>query len=436
MNQIEEAESGYMGSVEADCYIGSAVRDVEVLRITGSNVTARGRRYGRLWFIKGLREELRESTAMRRRLLKEFDIHSRLHHPSVVRAIGLEEIEGLGLCIVQEWIDGVTLRDALRVGTSSPEKLHGEVRSLSGDERRRIMRELTGAVAYLHSRGVVHRDLKPSNVMIRDIGREVVLIDFGLSDSDDYVEGKQPAGTPGFISPEQEKSGGADPADDVYSLGVMLREICPRYASVARRCTGPLARRPKDAGDLLRALERLDRRPKIAAGMIGLVCALFLTAFAIHRIISLEKTARSSESLVTELTDSLVTVRERFTDSLLTVRGRLDDAEEKLRRESEYEALRQNSLKQGYRLIDSWLSHYDRNKFAGLPPGDIGKYNEILLALLNDMKTVIDDYCTTLGSTDLSADDIRKLQTDLYSYEAVEISNYQKKWMREETGNR
>ena len=219
---IEERESGYLGPDEVECYVGSEMHDVEVLRITGSNVIARGRRYGRVWFIKGLREELRRSTAMRRQLLKEFDIHSRLHHPSIVRAMGLEEIEGLGLCIVQEWIDGITLREALRNET------------LSSHDRRRIVHEVTEAVAYLHSRGVVHRDLKPSNVMIRDIGHEVVLIDFGLSDSDDYVEGKQPAGTPGFISPEQEVSGGADPADDVYSLGVMIREVYPRYTSVAR----------------------------------------------------------------------------------------------------------------------------------------------------------------------------------------------------------
>lgn len=98
---------------------------------------------------------------------------------------------------------------------------------MKSSERRRIIRDLIEAVAYLHSRGVVHRDLKPSNVMIRDVGKEVVVIDFGLADTSDYVELKGGAGAPGFISPEQMKSGGADPADDIYSIGVIMKLLPP-----------------------------------------------------------------------------------------------------------------------------------------------------------------------------------------------------------------
>lgn len=211
MIKSDEQESGYIGMEESGCYIGSAMRDVEILHITATNIIARGRRYGRQWFIKGLREEFRDSTAMRRQLLKEFEIHSRLRHPSVVQVVGLEEIEGVGLCIVQEWVEGTTLREALRKG------------ALNAHDRKQLMYRLTDTVASLHRSGVVHRDLKPSNVMIRNIGREIALIDFGLADTSDYMEWKQPAGTTGFISPEQLQSGGADPADDVYSLGVLMR---------------------------------------------------------------------------------------------------------------------------------------------------------------------------------------------------------------------
>ncbi|MDE6288954.1 MAG: protein kinase, partial [Muribaculaceae bacterium] len=198
----EDRESGYIGLPDENSYVDSEMRDIEVLRVTKTNVIARGRRYGRQWFIKGLREELRDSATMRKQLLKEFEIHSRLRHPAVVQAVGLENIDGLGLCIIQEWVEGVTLREALRNG------------KINSSEKRRIMRDIVAAVAYLHSRGIVHRDLKPSNVMIRDIGREIVLIDFGLADTADYVEIKAPAGTPGFISPEQLDYGGTSPSDD------------------------------------------------------------------------------------------------------------------------------------------------------------------------------------------------------------------------------
>lgn len=190
MLQSEDTESGYLESGESESYVGSTMSDVEILHVSTTNVLARGRRYGRMWFLKGLREEFRESAGMRRRLIKEFELHSRLRHPAIVQVVGLEEIEGLGLCIVQEWIEGKTLREAL---------INGDLKS--GKERRKVLREVTEVVAYLHGAGVVHRDLKPSNVMIRNIGREIVLIDFGLADSGDYVEMKQPAGTTGYISP-------------------------------------------------------------------------------------------------------------------------------------------------------------------------------------------------------------------------------------------
>ena len=59
------------------------------------------------------------------------------------------------------------------------------------------------ALEYIHGKQTAHRDLKPSNIMITRNGQHVKLIDFGLSDTDDYAVYKQPAGTEGYISPEQ-----------------------------------------------------------------------------------------------------------------------------------------------------------------------------------------------------------------------------------------
>lgn len=115
MNKTEDIESRYVGVPREEGYAGSVMRDVEVIRVSKSNVIARGRRYGRLWFLKGLCEELRDSASMQRQLQKEFEVHSRLRHPSIVQAVGLENVEGLGLCIVQEWVDGVTLHQALQL---------------------------------------------------------------------------------------------------------------------------------------------------------------------------------------------------------------------------------------------------------------------------------------------------------------------------------
>lgn len=46
-------------------------------------------------------------------------------------------------------------------------------------------------------------DLKPENILITHNGQNVKIIDFGLSDTDDYYIHKDPAGTRVYASPEQ-----------------------------------------------------------------------------------------------------------------------------------------------------------------------------------------------------------------------------------------
>ena len=55
--------------------------------------------------------------------------------------------------------------------------------------------------------------------MITHNGNHVKLIDFGLSDTDDFAILKQPAGTPSYISPEQIVSQQADIRNDIFSIG-------------------------------------------------------------------------------------------------------------------------------------------------------------------------------------------------------------------------
>lgn len=418
----EESESGFLEAAEADCYIGSAMRDVEVLHVRGCNIIARGRRYGRQWLIKGLREEYRDSVTMRRQLLKEFEIHSRLRHPNIVQAVALEEIEGLGLCIVQEWVEGPTLHEALRNN------------SLSSSERMRVVRELIQAVDYLHRNGVVHRDIKPSNVILREIGYEVVLIDFGLADSDDYVEIKQPGGTSGFVSPEQLESGGAEASDDVYSLGVVMGMVSPRYHRIAARCTGPLSRRPKDAGQLLRAIKRRDHRPKIILMVISAFFIIILSGYAIWRLVALEHAAYASQNEVVTIREensrsaALVTT---LKDSLAQLRGRLHDTEKELTEINEYEKLSSASLEEGYRKIDKMMSRFDRERFSNLSRGALLEYNEVLIATTRDVQNGIDAYLLSLKKTKLKPEDIDRIKTCLYIYVGEVLLKYQEKWRKE-----
>ena len=353
MKDMQESESGYIGRDTDDCGIGATLTEVEIISTSGTNVIARGRRFGRFWLLKGIIPELRESSSARRRLQKEFELHSRLLHHNIVRVTGLEEIPSLGTCIVEEWVEGETLATLLRSG------------QLSKKDRGRILRDIISAVGYMHSMGVVHRDLKPQNIMVRKNGDEALLIDFGLADSGDYAELKQAAGTNGYISPEQFKDGGARITDDIYSLGVIMKELCPEYSRIADRCMAPLDRRPKDASVLSGMLDRADRRPKLVAwGIAAAVSAVIVAAVTLHvRSISAE-TAKAQvqiDTLTASNARNAARVAELEDLNNLTI-GRLETSRALVAGSASDRGLHRRALVDAYRKLENEFIIFDRHR--------------------------------------------------------------------------
>lgn len=227
--------SGYvMDSFEG---IERVFTDVEILSTSEMNIVAKAKRYGRWWLLKGLQKEKAQETAYQQRLRKEFDLMMQLQHPNIVSVVGLEKVEGLGVCIVMEYVDGMTLKEWI---VTSPELTR----------KRKIASELIDVVGYLHSKGIVHRDLKPENILISRNGEYLKLIDFGLADSDSYAVLKQPAGTSGYMSPEQKVTTIADVRNDIYSLGVIFSEMGIGYTSIINRCKLPIDKRYQSIAEL------------------------------------------------------------------------------------------------------------------------------------------------------------------------------------------
>jgi hypothetical protein len=115
------------------------------------------------------------------------------------------------------YVPGPSLRDAVRAAGPLPEP--AALRLAAG---------LAAALVEIHRAGLVHRDLKPSNVLLAADGPKV--IDFGVARAAEG-EGRHgqtgvPAGTPGYMSPEQAEGGWATTADDVFSLGAVLVYAC------------------------------------------------------------------------------------------------------------------------------------------------------------------------------------------------------------------
>ncbi len=171
---------------------------------------------GRKLFLKAINPENGGTTENISRLEREYNLFERLYgNEHIVRCIDLRNDPQVGLCIVMEYVDGMTLAEFL---ATSP----------SASERRRILNELLDAVAFIHSHQVVHNDLKPENILITRNGHSVKLIDFGYADCD-FSTDKATGGTKSYASPELLEGGEIDGTSDIYSIGLIIRALFPHH---------------------------------------------------------------------------------------------------------------------------------------------------------------------------------------------------------------
>ncbi len=89
--------------------------------------------------------------------------------------------------------------------------------------------ELLECVDYLHRQKIIHRDLKPSNILITEgiKSRFVKLGDFGLAVNHYFEEQShsQWTGTIKYMAPEVKNGRNYNMKADIYSLGVIIREL-------------------------------------------------------------------------------------------------------------------------------------------------------------------------------------------------------------------
>lgn len=253
----------------------------------GFNQLVKVKRQGRWFLLKGLKPEYRNQQVYIELLKKEYELMVQLDHPNIVRVSAKEVNEELGPCIVMEYIDGVTFEKFLE---SKP----------SQQVRRKVVDQLIDALAYIHGKQIVHRDLKPSNILITRNGNNVKIIDFGLSDADDYAILKQAAGTLKYMAPEQKHGlhgtvGVIDCKSDIYSFGLLLRELFPhRYRPIAHKCTreDPEKRYP-DMEAVRKAMERSDRIRRTVPFMATLLLAILCVLLVATRPVTTTETSGS-----------------------------------------------------------------------------------------------------------------------------------------------
>ncbi len=120
-------------------------------------------------------------------------------------------------CIVMEFLQGGELFDRI------VERRHYTERDAA-----KIMKKLVQAVHALHQKGIVHRDLKPENLVFKsddENSDDIKVMDFGLAlrqGQEDPHQSVDIVGSPGYVAPEVLISKTYCPANDVWSLGVIL----------------------------------------------------------------------------------------------------------------------------------------------------------------------------------------------------------------------
>ena len=209
---------------------GSRLGPYEVLSQIGAGGMgevwrARDPRLGRDVAIKVLPASFSADPDRLRRFEQEARAAGVLNHPNIT-AVYDTGIQDGAPYVVQELLEGETLRSALAGGKLSP--------------RRAIDYALQVAhgLAAAHEKGIVHRDLKPENVFVTKDGR-VKILDFGLAKLTHLEEGghgsnlptiggTEPGivmGTIGYMSPEQVRGLPADARSDIFSYGAIFYEM-------------------------------------------------------------------------------------------------------------------------------------------------------------------------------------------------------------------
>lgn len=192
--------------------------------------------------IKILHPDLQQDPNFISRFEREARAIASLSHPNIVQIHDFrvsrqpESAQERILCyMVMTYVEGPTLASYIRQ-TSAAEKF------LPVSDIIHLFTTISSAVDYAHQKGMIHRDIKPANILLDQRVEQAkshrvqmmgvpILSDFGIAKMLGAagaltLSGGWWLGTPLYAAPELVRGESGTVASDIYSLGVVLYQIC------------------------------------------------------------------------------------------------------------------------------------------------------------------------------------------------------------------
>lgn len=175
------------------------------------------KKFGKWVMLKTLKPELKDDPEMQAMLEKEFDVRYNLAHPHIVMINDLEDVPGIGRCIITDDVYGDSLSKLLKEGKVTSAHIS------------KLRNQLVDALEYIQDNHLAHHPLRLDNIIFTENIGNLKLIDVGFEQRSS-------------LTPH-------DTSEDIANYGMVVKQVLdstkyddPTLRRVAERCLDPKRR--------------------------------------------------------------------------------------------------------------------------------------------------------------------------------------------------